>query len=76
MVLEIKDNGCGFDTSLVERRGANIDGIGMRNMRERMERFNGRLSVQSSADGTVIEARLPRRKDTVSDDNTTVEAAA
>ena len=76
VVLEIKDNGCGFDTSLVERRGANIDGIGMRNMRERMERFDGRLSVQSSAAGTVIEARLPRRADSDKDRRSAVEAAA
>ena len=76
VVLEIKDNGRGFDPSIVTRFGESIEGIGMRNMRERMERFNGRLNVQSSTNGTMIEARLPRNGKASRNNETNVEAAA
>ena len=72
VVLEIKDNGCGFDPSLVEREGPKNGGIGVRNMHERMARFSGWLNIQSSAHGTTIEAQLPRRGDVIQH----VEAAA
>jgi two-component system NarL family sensor kinase len=55
--LEIGDDGAGFDveaTQLDPRRG-----IGLRNMRERMESIGGRLSVQSSESGTTIVAEVP-----------------
>jgi two-component system NarL family sensor kinase len=55
--LEIGDDGAGFDveaTQLDPRRG-----IGLRNMRERMESIGGRLSVQSSEGGTTIVAEVP-----------------
>jgi two-component system NarL family sensor kinase len=41
-------------TQLDPRRG-----IGLRNMRERMESIGGRLSVQSSEGGTTIVAEVP-----------------
>ncbi|WP_431111025.1 cache domain-containing protein [Variovorax paradoxus] len=55
--LEIGDDGAGFDvdaTQLDPRRG-----IGLRNMRERMESIGGRLSVHSSEGGTTIVAEVP-----------------
>lgn len=76
VVLKISDNGRGFDPGVAMRFGANTDGIGMKNMHERVERFNGRLNVQSSPGGTVIEARLPRRGNTPQSNGTKVEAAA
>ncbi len=35
-------------------------GMGLRNMEERMSHFSGTLSVQSSPNGTILTARLPR----------------
>ena len=60
VVLTIADNGKGFET---QRRGANgktADGIGLRNMHERLEFHNGELTVSSSGNGTTITARLPK----------------
>jgi two-component system NarL family sensor kinase len=57
--LEIGDDGAGFDVDAMQldpRRG-----IGLRNMRERMESIGGRLSVQSGNGGTTIVAEVPAR---------------
>jgi len=35
-------------------------GLGLRNMEERMSHFSGTLNVQSSSNGTILTARLPR----------------
>ncbi len=37
-----------------------ITGLGLRNMEERMSHFSGTLNVQSSPNGTILTARLPR----------------
>ncbi|MEJ1128738.1 cache domain-containing protein [Variovorax sp. CCNWLW225] len=55
--LEIGDDGDGFDVDAMQldpRRG-----IGLRNMRERMESIGGRLSVRSGEGGTTIVAEVP-----------------
>ncbi|MCR8956717.1 cache domain-containing protein [Variovorax sp. S2] len=55
--LEIGDDGEGFDVDAMQldpRRG-----IGLRNMRERMESIGGRLSVRSGEGGTTIVAEVP-----------------
>lgn len=52
--LRISDNGAG----LGERRAAS-NGIGLRNMQERMDQLGGTLRVLSSRTGTVIEAQVP-----------------
>jgi two-component system NarL family sensor kinase len=55
--LEIGDDGTGFDVDAMQldpRRG-----IGLRNMRERMESIGGHLSVQSGDGGTTIVAEVP-----------------
>ncbi|WP_461308196.1 cache domain-containing protein, partial [Albidovulum sp.] len=57
-VLRIEDNGRGFDTQRAGGQGEG--GLGLRNMTERMEQLGGRLLVQSSPAGTVIEARIDR----------------
>lgn len=57
--LEIGDDGTGFDVDAMQldpRRG-----IGLRNMRERMESIGGHLSVQSGNGGTTIVAEVPTR---------------
>ena len=53
-VLQIEDNGKGFD--LAQSKG---QGLGLNSMRERVESVGGSLLIFSSAGGTRIEARLP-----------------
>ena len=53
IVLEIKDNGIGFDAN-------QIKGNGMANMRKRVEELNGKFSIISSANnGTTIKVLIP-----------------
>jgi len=57
--LSIGDDGIGFDVDAMQldaRRG-----IGLRNMRERMESIGGSLDVQSGEGGTTIVAEVPAR---------------
>jgi signal transduction histidine kinase len=57
VVLRIVDDGCGFD---VDATGSS--GIGLANMRERLEPFNGLLSISSAPLlGTRIEVCVPMR---------------
>jgi signal transduction histidine kinase len=57
VVLSIVDDGCGFD---VDATGSS--GIGLANMRERLEPFNGLLSISSAPlRGTRIEVFVPMR---------------
>jgi signal transduction histidine kinase len=57
VILEIHDDGCGFDLKKVERGG-----LGLRNMRERTSQINGILKISSKPDqGTTIVVTI--RKD-------------
>ena len=51
-VVRIEDNGHGMPAT---RR----DGLGLRNMAERMAQLDGRLRVVSTRNGTLIEAQVP-----------------
>ncbi|OLL32283.1 histidine kinase [Burkholderia sp. SRS-W-2-2016] len=57
VTLTIADNGRGFDVAdaFVGRR----DGVGLRNMRERLEALGGTLSLSSQPAHTVVIARVP-----------------
>jgi signal transduction histidine kinase len=48
--LRVRDDGCG---------GANPAGPGLRGLRDRVEAAHGRLTVNTGADGTTVEAVLP-----------------
>jgi signal transduction histidine kinase len=53
-LLEIDDDGSGFDT------GAPGSGQGLRNMRERVQGMGGSLEIESGADrGTLLRIRIP-----------------
>ncbi|WP_028240894.1 cache domain-containing protein [Stutzerimonas azotifigens] len=54
--LRVGDDGVGFDPQRAERSGC---GIGLRNIRERVEHFGGRFEVGSRPGATVIEVSLP-----------------
>ncbi|MHC0053170.1 cache domain-containing protein [Actibacterium sp. D379-3] len=55
--LRIEDNGHGI--AAAQGRGDTGNGLGLRNMQERMEQLDGTLRVLSSRNGTVIEAQVP-----------------
>ena len=57
VTLSIADNGRGFDVThaFVGRRS----GVGLRNMRERLEALGGTLSLSSQAGHTLVTARVP-----------------
>ncbi|WP_288407600.1 cache domain-containing protein [uncultured Herbaspirillum sp.] len=58
LMLQVQDNGCGFDLGRVDDHSRH--GIGLRNMRERMEAVGGELAIDSSAAGTRISAIIAR----------------
>jgi len=56
--LRVQDNGRGFDTEAILRHPS--QGIGLRNMRERLASIDGRLSVQSRPGLTLVSADVPQ----------------
>jgi len=57
LFLTIADNGKGFKTD--DNKRGPLDGIGLRNLRERVEFEHGKFEVKSSNHGTIIKAQLP-----------------
>jgi two-component system NarL family sensor kinase len=57
--LTVQDNGHGFSAEAIDRSPK--QGIGLRNMRERMNNVGGRLELSSDEHGTKVEATIPRR---------------
>lgn len=58
LMLQVQDNGNGFDPGQVDDHSRH--GIGLRNMRERMEAVGGELAIDSSGAGTSISAVIAR----------------
>lgn len=54
VILEISDNGVGFDLASVGTRG----GMGLSGMKERAEQFGGDLKINSNANGTTIRVEV------------------
>jgi two-component system NarL family sensor kinase len=54
VVLDVSDDGKGFDAS-----GAEVNGVGLRGMRERLRQLGGSLQISSSERGTSVQAVLP-----------------
>lgn len=62
-VAAVHDNGVGFDTFSVERDYSTRGSLGMVNMRERADRIDGSLSVESSPQsGTTVTLVVPLDK--------------
>ena len=56
VLLQVRDNGCGFDAGTANSAG----GIGLRNMTERVHILGGKLKVDSEPNrGTRIEVTIP-----------------
>jgi len=59
-ILEIQDDGVGFDVSTVTNNYENRGSLGMINLRERAELVNGLLNFQSQpGKGTLIQVYIP-----------------
>jgi two-component system, NarL family, sensor kinase len=59
LLLSIEDDGCGFNEESIREHPRR--GIGLRNMRERIETIGGELTVYSKPGRTCITATLPTR---------------
>ncbi|MGB1426492.1 MAG: sensor histidine kinase, partial [Paracoccaceae bacterium] len=57
--LQIIDNGKGFSQKPNQKRNASFEGLGLRNMIERIEQLDGTIQISSSDAGTTIEATVP-----------------
>ncbi|MGF6447264.1 signal transduction histidine kinase [Paraburkholderia youngii] len=57
VTLTISDNGRGFDVADAFVGG--LEGVGLRNMRERLEALGGTLSLNSEPGHTAVTARVP-----------------
>ncbi len=55
--LRLRDDGCGFDVAGTLRQPR--EGLGLTNMRERMETLGGHFGIQSAPGATVVSASLP-----------------
>jgi signal transduction histidine kinase len=54
--LEVRDNGCGFDPSIISRKGR----FGMLGMQARAKALGGDLTINSQpGDGTLLRLRIP-----------------
>jgi signal transduction histidine kinase len=63
LIVEVKDDGKGFDARLVDERSVNIEsGSGLFNMHERSEYINGNLKVETEpGKGTTVRLTVPIR---------------
>lgn len=61
VTLTISDNGKGF----VQSTAQHTDGIGLTNMAERIAHYDGRLDIDTNADGTKITAQIPTEKNQI-----------
>jgi signal transduction histidine kinase len=63
LIVEVKDDGNGFDTRLVDERSVNIEsGSGLFNMHERSEYVNGNLKIETGpGKGTTVRLTVPIR---------------
>ncbi|MNU10121.1 sensory histidine kinase UhpB [compost metagenome] len=55
IVLRVEDNGVGFDT----RAADESHGIGLRNIRERVDHHLGSVSITSSYGRTELQVQIP-----------------
>lgn len=60
VTLTIEDDGTLRDAALLRKSDNQIQGMGLRNMRERMDAFQGNLDIRSSRrGGLIVEAQVP-----------------
>jgi signal transduction histidine kinase len=62
VMLDVRDDGVGFEVDAVAQRGAAADGsgYGLRGIRQRLDRVRGTLEIESGpGEGTVVNASVP-----------------
>jgi PAS domain S-box-containing protein len=61
LILEIKDNGKGFEAERIgrSRQGVNGLGVGITGMRERVRQLGGTLEIMKENPGTLVRAKFP-----------------
>lgn len=59
IVLEIKDEGRGIATDLLDVAGPERTGVGLSGMRERVAQLGGKFTVSSPGTGTMVRATVP-----------------
>ncbi len=71
LVMEISDNGHGFDYQGYDKSKKNTahQGIGLRNMKERLSFYQGDLKIKTDKTGTTICARIPQSQLRYNDSN-------
>ncbi|WP_440875764.1 cache domain-containing protein [Thalassotalea sp. PLHSN55] len=60
LTLKIDDNGQGFQPENPQQCGQHREGIGLRNMKERITFYSGELRVKTLTKGTSVQARIPQ----------------
>lgn len=60
LTLKIEDNGCGFDFREHQTKASANEGIGLRNMKERLNFYHGKFTIKSDHTGTTIHACIPQ----------------
>jgi signal transduction histidine kinase len=66
VMLDVRDNGSGFDADAVSERAASADGtgFGLRGIRQRLARVGGTLAIESApGEGTAVNAIVPALAD-------------
>lgn len=59
-ILQIRDNGCGFDVESTLSQAAFSGHVGLHGMRERVQAMGGVLNLSSApGEGTLVEAEIP-----------------
>jgi signal transduction histidine kinase len=62
LVLEILDDGVGIPLRIANGEERQALGVGLASMRERIEALAGEITVSRAEPGTLVRARLPRRR--------------
>jgi signal transduction histidine kinase len=58
--INVKDDGCGFDLAKVSDRVTSAGGLGLKQMRERLEKSGGHFEIDASpGEGTQLYASIP-----------------
>ncbi len=59
LIVDIQDDGCGFDLAAMPINPIEHAGYGLRNMRERLESMQGQLTIESASNkGTTVVAEI------------------
>ncbi len=60
LFLKVADNGDGFDFKEHQNQARANEGIGLRNMKERLHYYNGNFTIKSDKHGTTVLASIPQ----------------